>query len=200
MAGNLGGESPLDSVRTNFNEGGLLGERLGWHLPGFDDSTWESRTPWEGLKPTTSSNKTLAGVGFFRTSFNISLPHPELETHDIALGIRFSNSTADSTRVGRYRVQLYVQGWQFGKLISDLGPQTYFPIPRGVLNFEGENTLAISLWSTQDEEISSRLTGPIQLEVEAKWRGMSSKVRNIGQGWEELRGKKSNEMLETLLL
>lgn len=31
---------------------------MGWHLPGFDDSTWEARTPFEGL--------TKAGVGINR--------------------------------------------------------------------------------------------------------------------------------------
>jgi len=185
VQGNVGGESPPDLIRTNFNEGGLFAERMGWHLQGFDDSNWESRTPWEGFK---SSSNNFAGIGFFRSTFNLSLPS-DVDAHDIALGFKFSNFSG-AEDVGKYRTQLYVQGWQVGKLISDLGPQTYFPT--GVLNFEGvgENTVAISLWSTGDEEIDSKLSGPIEFVIEAKWRGLSSKAENIGQGWNELRGNK----------
>jgi hypothetical protein len=40
VAGTAGGSTntTLDPVRGVYNEGGLYGERLGWHLPGFDDS------------------------------------------------------------------------------------------------------------------------------------------------------------------
>lgn len=36
IQGNAGGEKNIDPVRGPLNEGGLYGERLGWHLPGFN--------------------------------------------------------------------------------------------------------------------------------------------------------------------
>ena len=40
VAGTAGGESNLDPVRGVYNEDGLFAERVGWHLPAFDDSKW----------------------------------------------------------------------------------------------------------------------------------------------------------------
>ncbi|OAS99658.1 uncharacterized protein BDCG_16245 [Blastomyces dermatitidis ER-3] len=42
---------------------------------------------------------------------------------------------------------LYVNGFQFGKYVSNLGPQTSFPIPHGILNYQGKNTVGITLWA-----------------------------------------------------
>ncbi|KAF8902859.1 hypothetical protein CPB85DRAFT_1438584 [Mucidula mucida] len=54
-----------DKVRGVFNEGGLFGERSGWHLPGLDTSAWESRELSDGLPGSA------AGVGFFVTTFDL---------------------------------------------------------------------------------------------------------------------------------
>ncbi|KAK0448411.1 glycoside hydrolase family 35 protein [Desarmillaria tabescens] len=40
VQGKIGGYT--DYTRGVFNEGGLYGERKGWHLPGFDTSSWEA--------------------------------------------------------------------------------------------------------------------------------------------------------------
>lgn len=45
---------------------------------------------------------------------------------------------------------LYVNGWQFGKYISNLGPQTSFPVPEGILNHQGTNTVGLSLWALSE--------------------------------------------------
>src|SRR5439155_1614133 len=47
LQGNLGGEDPADPVRGPLNNGGLFGERSGWHLPGFPDGSW---APVRGLR------------------------------------------------------------------------------------------------------------------------------------------------------
>lgn len=66
IQGNFDGEDYPDKTRKIFNEGGLFGEvnrwcqsfaalryqngqRMGYHLPGFDDSQWEEKTPFLGL-------------------------------------------------------------------------------------------------------------------------------------------------------
>jgi hypothetical protein len=37
-----------------------------------------------------------------------------------------------------------------GKYIPQIGPQTGFPFPPGIINNQGENVLAISLWAQTD--------------------------------------------------
>jgi hypothetical protein len=48
----------VDKARGPLNEGGLYGERQGWHLPGFDDSHWTTSKPTNGIAQ--------AGVQFYR--------------------------------------------------------------------------------------------------------------------------------------
>lgn len=53
--------------------------------------------------------------------------------------------------VSNFRCQLYVNGYQFGKYVNNIGPQTAFPVPEGILNYRGMNFIALSLWA-QDVE------------------------------------------------
>ncbi|MFD1048360.1 beta galactosidase jelly roll domain-containing protein, partial [Kibdelosporangium lantanae] len=46
------------------------------------------------------------------------------------------------------RALLYVNGWQVGQYINNVGPQHSFPVPTGVLNPHGTNTIAIAVWNT----------------------------------------------------
>ncbi|KAF8175477.1 glycoside hydrolase family 35 protein [Mycena galopus ATCC 62051] len=169
VAGNFMGEESPDTVRKIYNEGGLYGERKGWHLPGYDDSDWEERTPFEGLGQP--------GVGFFRTTFNLDLP----TGYDIPLSFVF-----DST-IGHYRAQLYVNGWQMGKRIANIGPQTAFPVHEGILNYQGQNTVVLSLWAlgngTEDTRIPS-----FNLVANGTYAGGVQGVSTDNPGWEELRG------------
>jgi beta-galactosidase GanA len=96
--GNLGGEHITDTTRGPYNEGGLYGERNGWHLPGYPDNGWKSVS----LPETTARS----GVSWYRTTFNLKIP----KNHDVPLGIQFNNGTSE-----RYRALLFINGWQFGK-------------------------------------------------------------------------------------
>lgn len=42
-------------------------------------------------------------------------------------------------------------------LVNNLGPQTSFPVPQGILNYGGTNYVAITLWS--QEEGGAKLGG-----------------------------------------
>ncbi|KAI0747487.1 glycoside hydrolase superfamily [Fomes fomentarius] len=130
-----------DRVRGVLNEGGLFGEREGWHLPGFDTSNWTARALSEGL-PTGK-----AGVGFFVTTFALDVP----EGVDAMMSFQFGEDEAP------YRALLFVNGWKFGKRVADIGPQTRFPVPPGILDYNGENTVAVALWVTQDVAIHPSL-------------------------------------------
>lgn len=98
VQGNLGGEDIVDNVRGALNEGGLYGERAGWHLPGFNDAKWQSVSfPYNFMQP---------GVAWFRTTFNLNIP----SNHDVPLAFRFTDDASKT-----YYAVLYVNGWQFGR-------------------------------------------------------------------------------------
>lgn len=40
--------------------------------------------------------------------------------------------------------------YQYGKFIPHIGPQTRFPVPPGILNMKGSNTLSIAIWAQTD--------------------------------------------------
>jgi len=133
IQGNLGGSSSNpDKYRGYLNEGGLYAERIGAHLPHFDDSAWQTGSPLDGVKG--------AGVNFYRTRFSFADSNVFTDT-PIRLSITPSAITSN------FRAQIYINGWQFGKYINNIGPQTVFVLPSGLLRRQSENTLAISLWS-----------------------------------------------------
>ncbi|KAM3086216.1 hypothetical protein ACMFMF_000170 [Clarireedia jacksonii] len=137
LTGNLGGENYVDQVRGPLNEGGLYAERQGYTQPDPPSSNWTSgSSPEKGI--------TEPGVGFWTTSFKLDLP----SGYDVPLSFNFGNTTINGS-VADYRAQIYVNGWQFGKYVNNIGPQTSFPVPEGILNYNGENTLAVELWAQQ---------------------------------------------------
>jgi hypothetical protein len=148
ITGNLGGEQYLDKTRGPLNEGGMWAERQGYHLPSppVTDDGWKiiSKGPVEGISK--------AGVAWYVTSFNLNMP----KGYDIPLAIRLPNITKHSTRsmkaaaASAYRVQIYVNGWQFGKYVSHLGPQTEYPVPEGIWDYQGTNWVAVSLWAMEE--------------------------------------------------
>lgn len=134
IQGNAGGSANIDAVRGPMNEGGLYGERLGWPLPGFaPDATFDRSSPLVGL--------TSSGIRLYTTTFHLNID----SDLDVPLGISLSSPAGTIARV-----MLWVNGYQYGKYVPHIGPQTVFPIPPGVINNRGENTLAISLWAMTD--------------------------------------------------
>ncbi|EJD54069.1 putative beta-galactosidase A, partial [Auricularia subglabra TFB-10046 SS5] len=159
LTGNLGGESYIDKARGPLNEGGLFGERQGWHLPGFDDSKWATGKPTAGIaKP---------GVSFFRTKFNLNVPSGV----DFPISLVTSNATTNP----HFRAQFYVNGYQFGKYVNAIGPQTRFALPQGILNHNGANTLAVSLWA---HDAGGAQLKSLSLEVTHKTQSTMAKVVN----------------------
>ncbi|KAF3769880.1 family 35 glycoside hydrolase [Cryphonectria parasitica EP155] len=142
IQGSAGGSAAnIDPVRGPFNEGGLYGERLGWHLPGFSPSTsyptsygaWDDATPLDGL--------TGPGVRFYVANFTLDID----DDLDAPLGLAFSAPEGTVARV-----LFWVNGYQYGKYEPHIGPQTVFPFPPGVVNNQGQNSLAVSLWAMED--------------------------------------------------
>lgn len=145
IAGTAGREANIDPVRGPYNEGGLYAERIGTHLPGYPDSDWT---------PVSSNATTLvvpsAGVRVFRTVVPLAVP----SGLDVSLAFVFSapgNGSTSSTFVSTYtnqvRVLLFVNGYQYGRFNPYIGNQINFPVPTGILNYNGDNTIAVTVWS-----------------------------------------------------
>lgn len=136
ITGNLGGEDYADRVRGPLNEGGLYVERQGYHqaAPPLEDFT-TGTSPYDGI--------TSAGVAYYTTNFTLSLPS---EQWDVPLSLVFSNDTS-AAAAAPYRAFIYVNGYQLGRYTSNVGPQTVFPVPEGVLDYQGENWLGLALWA-----------------------------------------------------
>jgi beta-galactosidase GanA len=130
LQGVRGGESEIDPVRGPLSTGGLYGERAGWSLPGYPDANWSTVS-----LPTTD---TRPGVSWYRDEVNLNLPKGQ----DTSVGLTF---TDDPSR--KYRATIYVNGWQLGNYVNYLGPQHSFPIPNGILNPNGKNTIALAVWN-----------------------------------------------------
>lgn len=143
ITGNLGGEDYEDRVRGPLNEGGLYIERQGYHQPSPPLNQFTTGTsPYEGIES--------AGVAYYITNFTLSLPS---DAWDIPLSLVFTNDTAAAADAP-YRALIFVNGYQFGRYTSNVGPQTDFPITEGVLNYNGENWLGITLWALGGEGAS----------------------------------------------
>ncbi|KAE8151998.1 putative beta-galactosidase A [Aspergillus avenaceus] len=132
LTGNLGGEDYQDKVRGPLNEGGLYAERQGFHQPEPPSDSWESGSPFDGLSEP--------GIGFYTAKFDLDLP----QGWDVPVFFNFGNDTTPT------RAQLYVNGYQYGKFVGNVGPQTSFPVPEGILNYRGTNYIALSLWGLEE--------------------------------------------------
>lgn len=131
IQGNKGGEAIADTMRGPLNNGGLYGEREGWHLPGRQDG-------WQPARPTAAPP--AAGTYWLRTSFALDLP----KDHDVQLGLAFGDAGKPRSERSN-RALIFVNGWNMGQFIANIGPQRTFVIPPGILNPNGQNTIALAV-------------------------------------------------------
>ncbi|KAJ7043887.1 glycoside hydrolase family 35 protein [Mycena alexandri] len=137
LQGNLGGAANApDTFRGYLNEGALWAERIGAHLPGFPDSTWASGSPLSGVSK--------AGINFYRTTFGLPV------SVGIDAPVRLSVTRSNDTTVSNFRLQIYLNGWQIGKYVNSIGPQTIFVLPASILRRQSTNTLAVSVWAMDE--------------------------------------------------
>ncbi|KAK3987412.1 glycoside hydrolase superfamily [Cladorrhinum sp. PSN332] len=138
ITGNFGGEDYMDKGRGPLNEGGFFAERMGYHLPGAPRSNF---TDTGASLFTKGINK--PGVAFWTTEVVLDVPS---DKWDVSLAFEFGG--IKPLEGGEYRVLLFVNGFQFGRYIPHIGPQTLFPVPEGILNYNGNNTISLLLWTT----------------------------------------------------
>ena len=111
-----------------------------------------------------------AGVGWYRTEFNLQLPFGT----DAPIGLQI---TDDPGR--HYRAQIFLNGWMLGIYSNDLGPQHIFSLPNGILNPDGPNTLAIAV---RGEDGTAGL-GSVSLYQYGAYAGGLPVLPVISPGW-----------------
>ncbi|KAL2847768.1 glycoside hydrolase superfamily [Aspergillus pseudoustus] len=176
VAGTAGGSSDttLDPVRTYYNEGGLAAERLGWHLPGFDDSAWPTSSPSDGF--------TGAGAKFYRGILPLDTP----EDHDVALSVKISFED-EGSESSNFRAYLYVNGYQYGRYYPYINSAVNtFPVPPGIWNYSGNNVVGLAVWNQADGEV--KVDVEIQVDyVLASALDVKFNGEYLRPGWDERR-------------
>lgn len=109
---------------------GLIGELQNWHTNKASDQSW--RRIFVGQKPPAREGNII----WYRAKFTL----PKVEGWNVPWRLVLyasgkGNIWLNGLHIGRYQEQ---------------GPQREFYLPECWLNFEGENFLAIALWSTED--------------------------------------------------
>lgn len=170
IAGEAGGEkTQLDPIRGPLSEGGLTAERLGWHLPGFVDSAWNSSSPSTGFDG--------AGIYFYRTVFPLDVPA------NVDASFAFVLNALTSKQI---RVQLFVNGYQYGRFNPYVGNEKKFPVPPGILNYGGDNVVGLSVWAQSEEGAKVDVQLVKEYAIESSW---SSRFDSeyLRPGWTEER-------------
>jgi hypothetical protein len=106
------------------------------------------------------------GIAWYRTTAILNLPADQ----DVPIGLRFTDDPAR-----RYRVLIFVNGWNVGQYVNDLGPQRVFTLPQGILRHHGENTIALAVWSYGG---TSGGLGQVSLEALGNY-ATSNRVGNV---------------------
>ncbi|CAI9419211.1 beta-galactosidase [Nocardioides sp. T2.26MG-1] len=141
IQGARGGEHLVDSTRGILNNGGLHGERAGYPLPGYPTSSWETvSTPTASAEP---------GLSWYSTDVRLDVPRDQ----DTPIGLHFGG---DHTT--KYRALVFVNGWNLGQYVNDVGPQRTFYLPQGILRHQGRNRISLAVWSDSGAGL-----GPVSL-------------------------------------
>ena len=152
ITGNLGGEDYADKFRGPLNEDGFYFERQGYHLPDAPTHAFKSGSPFHGMDQ--------AGLSFYAANFPLSILTNQ---YDIPVSFNFDPVSVSDPP---YRALLFVNGFQFGKYLHNVGPQVNFPVPEGILNYNGDNWLGLAIWAlSSDGAQVSNFSAQIDLEV-----------------------------------
>ena len=159
IQGRHGGEDGSDKLRGPLNNGGLYGEREGWHLPLGGSAP--AVAGWDKAKPGDAPP--APGTYWLRTRVPLALP----KGHDTQLGLAFGDTNKPRSDRDN-RVLIFVNGWNMGQFAANIGPQRVFVIPPGILNPHGDNTIALAV--TTDGKPENALE-PVKLVLLRAARG-----------------------------
>jgi hypothetical protein len=181
VQGNEGGEDITDTVRGADNNGGSYGENAGWSLAGYPDNTGN----WRPV--TLPHSDPNAGVAWYRDTFKLNVP----ASVDVSLALNISDVP---TKV--YHATIFLNGWNLGQYINNVGPQESFVLPNDILNPDGSNTIAIEVITTNAGGGPTggglgqvQLTGPPDV---ATYDDTSPALQYAGSDWTHLDAATSN--------
>jgi beta-galactosidase GanA len=137
LEGNVAGEQLQDPTRGPLNATGLYGTNHGWDLPGYPDGGWASAS----LPDSWNGRGVPEGIGWYRTTFRLSLPRASYSPVAVQLDSLPNASNANS------RAFVFVNGWLVGQYDNQQGPQHQFYVPAGILADQGTNTIAVAEWA-----------------------------------------------------
>ncbi|ANH91376.1 beta-galactosidase [Streptomyces sp. SAT1] len=129
------GAGPADPVRGPLNNGGLHGEREGWHLPGFLDGGWDKVSFPRAVR--------RQGVTWYRTTFKPSVAAGT----DASVGL-----VLDDDPHREWRAQVFLNGWNLGEYVNGAAGRRPLVLPDGILRTRDTNTLALAVLSGADTE------------------------------------------------
>ena len=66
---------------------------------------------------------------------------------DTTLGLSIGDPDKPRSPNKRYRVLIFVNGWNMGQFIAHVGPQRTFVLPSGIVDLQGKNTIALAVTS-----------------------------------------------------
>ncbi|KAK4460984.1 beta-galactosidase [Cladorrhinum samala] len=202
VTGNFNGgqkDGYVDKARGPLNEGGFYVERMGFHLPGAPEDVFKSDmgSPFDGGEVGKGA------VGFWRSEVELEIPTEEGGWRwDAPLSFEFGGGEGegegDEGNKGKqgqeYRVLLFVNGFQFGRYIPHIGPQTSFPVPEGILDYNGTNTIGLLVWCTgASGACGAKIGGGLELKMSGvpvlTGRDKVENVMNWGVGgWKARKG------------
>jgi hypothetical protein len=106
---------------------------------------------------------------------------------DATIALAFGDITKPRS-AAHTRTLIFVNGWNMGQFIANVGPQRVFPIPEGVLNHHGANTIALAVTSDGAAEnapepvrlmVSQTVMGGVAVKGVLGGRGASGGQRAI---------------------
>ncbi|KAJ5551881.1 hypothetical protein N7461_006579 [Penicillium sp. DV-2018c] len=178
LAGTAGGNSNLDPVRGVYNEDGLYAERVGWHLPGFNDEDWHQEIVGQASHGSSVLSVTGTTVRFFRCTVPLDLPRGT----DISISFILSTPSGSTKH---YRAQLFVNGYQYGRYNPHVGNQVVYPVPVGILDYGGVNTVGVAVWAQSEEGASLGVEWRVNYVAESSLDVRGLETGALRPGWEE---------------
>ncbi|KAK6065263.1 beta-galactosidase b [Seiridium cupressi] len=180
IAGTAGHENILDPVRGPLNEGGLWAERVGVQLPEYPGTDLVDLD-----SDSTSFSVPEAGIRVFRTVVPLSVP----AGLDVSISFQLtapSNETfvSDSGHTNQLRALLFVNGYQYGRFNPYIGNQIDFPVPPGILDYNGDNTIAVTVWSQSAEGAEMKIDWNLEYVHESSY-DMLFDGAYLRPGWTE---------------
>ncbi|KAI5782401.1 glycoside hydrolase family 35 protein [Peziza echinospora] len=189
VAGHAGGQENIDPVRGPLSgEGGLHAERMGWHLPGAPPP---ASAAWTSHRGSTLTVPQPGGISFFTTTVTLALPTKGTD-HSLAFTLTVPPTSPARSKL---RAQLYVNGYQFARFVPFIGNQIEFPVFPGILDYDGENKIAVTVWNQESEmpveiQVGWKVLGVVETSFDWESSGLG-RTGYLRPGIEELGGNRS---------